>query len=359
MTKHGGMSKAATEFMAPLLGLLTAYQAVNKKYLNWTAPANSSSYRSTKYKYKMRRAGKKRTRRGRVLTKTKRRKKSRYRRKMFGKRKYRHLKKMIATTTGPPLKYKELEKDQIACSVGTCTYSSYPMMTNSQAEGTIDGEISIRTAAGTEVIDFTQANINNAVRFKNTNMKVEFRNNNNVPIKLWLWTCKPKRKNLKNTQDPHEEIQAGLDDRGGDNGLESHPSYWPKHSTQFTRSYKLYNHKNFTLQPGEEFYYTVSTPAFTYRPDEYNQHTEAYSWFTRWMLVKARGVIGHDQTTETQISYLNGTCDIVIERNYTYAPLAMSNFVSAYKGVNQLPTAFTVGPEGAVTMDPGIENPET
>lgn len=207
--------------------------------------------------------------------------------------------------------------------------------TNSELEAVADHALDV------------SANPTQSVRIYQHHQKIYFRNLSPHPVFLRVWTVTPKKhiiltaadntlaehainrliggwmQNMDDTDDTDMLSGKTAVTTNAENiyNIHSNSSYlYPSHSEEFRKWWKCFNPVTLKMNPGDDLYYTVKVPAFTYNystwhglstadqsttgPADLSQVYEGIKGITRMVMFRCHGAMGHGNADQTKTGYM-------------------------------------------------------
>lgn len=215
------------------------------------------------------------------------------------------------------LNYKYISSTYLRSSQNACAYTDVLPVTTGLIEANILPYLKYfnPSTPGTLITtDFTSGIFSKEVLL-NIYASILLRNNYHVPCVCDVYLC-----GVKNDTDvaPSTYVTDGLTDIGLSSPSTNIVGY-PTMSDSFMDNYKIVKHSKIKLKAGEEAHLSHNTGKFTYNPQLVDIHNLSYQkeYKSFVYLVRVQGVVGHDNTTSTQIGVLAAGVDMLLKLNAT------------------------------------------
>lgn len=116
---------------------------------------------------------------------------------------------------------------------------------------------------------------------------------------------------------PMTEWQKDSENKNGGTGLTTDPHFY--FSSFQTPSWKSYKSCSFVLNPGDEIRLMVKIPTYTFNYNrEFDTALAFMKGFSRAIIVRQQGTIGHVSTTQANIGYTNTIIDSIWTRRFKF-----------------------------------------
>lgn len=104
---------------------------------------------------------------------------------------------------------------------------------------------------------------------------------------------------------------------------------YPTQSKHFNQWFKLGKRKKFTMQAGDDLYFTIKSGSFVYDYDKFSgvgadlEPVDLFPGKSRCVLMQVYGSLGHDTADQTKVGYMS--CDMAVEKFKSYRVIQMSS----------------------------------
>lgn len=182
---------------------------------------------------------------------------------------------------------------------------------------------------------------------------LKFRNNSKFPVDMWFYWVQPK---IRTGVTPEASMAAGFDDQAGSNdGWELQPMFFPGMSQTFRKRYAVLKQKKLRLYTGDDTEQVLSYGPFVY-DDDWEDDTSDKNitpYRSRFLLVRIRGVVAHDDTTHALVGYGSGDVDYIAEETVKYQHISSTNIArSLYApAYDTFASAAVIGQSDTVVVD--------
>lgn len=216
------------------------------------------------------------------------------------------------------------ESASLNCDVNSVNYVSIPLLNSTQLEDMASnvrqiGVDNLGTTTRVETlnllgIDATKILVNNA------SMRIEIRNNEVAPVKIDMWYCYSKQFTTTSPTNWWSNDMADL----GQASVLTNPLFKFGYGRLLRKYYMVRKIGSITVQTGDEHVVScAATKAKVYAPDDIDHSgSTIIPGFTRFIVLRIRGVVAHDAIMEeSEIGLSGAQIDYIVERKFAYKGL--------------------------------------
>lgn len=238
--------------------------------------------------------------------------------------------------------WRNIYSEQISCAENSYGNTVKPFLDVTQIEDAIDQmqviNVSAGSAAATAINPTTQDGLR--TRIISARCDYEFRNNSRTPCYLEVIKLFVKRR-MSATETPLTIYEDGLEDRQITSNELTDLRFNIWDSPAFKRFFKVYSRKVYLVNPGDQVNcHQVRKKPFIYDPDKFDQFSASDSQpgMTQWIMFRLRGVVGHDDVTNSQVGTVDSTLDFISTQHIKFSSVMGQGFKYYVTGGGSLDT---------------------
>lgn len=260
------------------------------------------------------------------------------------RRRRNYIRKLIANAPsyGRVLRQCRVEQDIIGCSDNKSALHYHTIGTFTQLNQLMDDEYIIKGQTDAlvtrdETYNLSYQTIGDKGQFKLLYKGVlvwKLKNNYNYSVQCVVYYLVSK---LNQATDPKSAVESGLDNITDTADPEQDICYYPRHSDEFRRRWKVVKMKSFTMISGAETALRLSTGwrVFNPRVPGVEGNTTPYmTGHSRSIMIRMQGSIGNNEAGG-QVGYTGGKLDTIYERHFKFRHIGQHQ-VKRYKASNNL-----------------------
>ncbi len=219
--------------------------------------------------------------------------------------------------------FRDIDSGNLTVEENQCSYTTFGFLLQDDIEDALDGMQIIDVVGGnatkTAMNPLTADSVH--CRILNAKLIFDIRNNGATPCYLEVYWLFPKRRTAAATT-PLTIFENGLENRGVTTNELTDLRFNIRDSPAFRKYFKVYKFRKFLVNAGDELQIVMNRKKpFTYRPDEFDDHTNSVSLpnHSQHIVFRMKGVVSHDDTTPTLVGTCDSTLDYVRTRHIKFS----------------------------------------